>query len=158
MVAWISFARENRRYLWGDKDTFGIAFAAAGKAHLFSQVAVPPGENCRDTTAGLNLPLDPTTPVAPQSQIHSLLMTSVYICYFFIILIAAMLTWSEDMLEVKCPSRCLRPSLLPGWKLIGFVQARNDRIDDILSLITSICCNSMYRVCLFPADFPACAH
>ncbi len=30
--------------LWGDKDTFGIAFAVAGKAHLFSQVAVPPCE------------------------------------------------------------------------------------------------------------------
>jgi len=30
--------------MWGDKDTFGLAFAAAGKAHLFSQVAVPPGK------------------------------------------------------------------------------------------------------------------
>ena len=33
--------------MWGDKDTFGLAFAAAGKAHLFSQVAVPPGKSSR---------------------------------------------------------------------------------------------------------------
>lgn len=31
--------------LYGDKDTFGLAFAMAGKAHLFRQVPVPPGEN-----------------------------------------------------------------------------------------------------------------
>ena len=38
-----SFPKELTGLLWGDKDTFGIAFAAAGKAHLYSQVAVPPG-------------------------------------------------------------------------------------------------------------------
>ncbi len=32
------------RLLHGDKDTFALAFAAAGKAHCYSQVAVPPGE------------------------------------------------------------------------------------------------------------------
>ena len=30
-------------YAWGDKDTFGLAFAVAGKAHMFTQVPVPPG-------------------------------------------------------------------------------------------------------------------
>lgn len=30
--------------LWGDKDTFGLAFAVAGKAEQFTQVTVPPGE------------------------------------------------------------------------------------------------------------------
>ena len=28
--------------MWGDKGTFGVAFAVAGKAHLFAQVSVPP--------------------------------------------------------------------------------------------------------------------
>ncbi|GLC37647.1 hypothetical protein PLESTM_000631900 [Pleodorina starrii] len=31
------------RLLHGDKDTFALAFAAAGKAHCYSQVALPPG-------------------------------------------------------------------------------------------------------------------
>lgn len=31
--------------LWGDKDTFAMGMALAGKAHMFSQVAVPPGES-----------------------------------------------------------------------------------------------------------------
>ncbi len=31
--------------MWGDKDTFPLAFALAGKAHLYSQVGVPPGEH-----------------------------------------------------------------------------------------------------------------
>eukprot|EP00877_Chromochloris_zofingiensis_P010931 jgi/Chrzof1/6091/Cz17g09110.t1 len=30
-------------YFWGDKDTFSLGFAAAGKAHLFTQVSVPMG-------------------------------------------------------------------------------------------------------------------
>ena len=38
-----SFPADNKMYLWGDKDTFPIAFAAAGKAHIFSQVSIPPG-------------------------------------------------------------------------------------------------------------------
>ncbi|GLC38178.1 hypothetical protein PLESTB_001091100 [Pleodorina starrii] len=32
----------NRYLLWGDKDTFPLAFAMVGKAHCFNQVAVPP--------------------------------------------------------------------------------------------------------------------
>ncbi|GLI65423.1 hypothetical protein VaNZ11_008989 [Volvox africanus] len=32
----------NRNMLWGDKDTFSLAFAAVGKAHCYNQVAVPP--------------------------------------------------------------------------------------------------------------------
>lgn len=32
------------RHLHGDKDTFPLAFAAAGKAHCYSQVHTPPGE------------------------------------------------------------------------------------------------------------------
>ncbi len=34
----------NRGVLWGDKDTFSLAFALAGKAHCYNQVAVPPCE------------------------------------------------------------------------------------------------------------------
>ncbi len=43
---WInSFAdRLYYRHLHGDKDTFPLAFAAAGKAHCYSQVHTPPGE------------------------------------------------------------------------------------------------------------------
>ncbi len=33
----------NSGALWGDKDTFALAFALVGKAHCFNQVAVPPG-------------------------------------------------------------------------------------------------------------------
>ena len=40
-----SFPHDLQGLMWGDKDTFGVAFAAAGKAHLYSQVAVPPGVN-----------------------------------------------------------------------------------------------------------------
>ncbi|GFR44947.1 hypothetical protein Agub_g6038, partial [Astrephomene gubernaculifera] len=32
----------NKPLLWGDKDSFWLAFAAVGKAHCFGQVAVPP--------------------------------------------------------------------------------------------------------------------
>ncbi|GIL76628.1 hypothetical protein Vretifemale_6130, partial [Volvox reticuliferus] len=32
----------NQKMLWGDKDTFSLAFAAVGKAHCYNQVAVPP--------------------------------------------------------------------------------------------------------------------
>ena len=41
---WINGERERGSgdSLWGDKDTFSLAFACAGKAHLYSQVAVPP--------------------------------------------------------------------------------------------------------------------
>jgi hypothetical protein len=38
-----SYASENKKYLWGDKDTYSLAFAAAGKAHLYFQVEIPPG-------------------------------------------------------------------------------------------------------------------
>ncbi|KAG2486139.1 hypothetical protein HYH03_015232 [Edaphochlamys debaryana] len=33
----------NQGLVWGDKDTTWLAFAMAGKAHCFNQVAVPPG-------------------------------------------------------------------------------------------------------------------
>ena len=55
-----------------------------------------------------------------------------------------MLTWSEDMLGVKCPSRCLRPPLLPGWKLIGFVQVR------MTSMTTYSPRYSYFPQCTFP--------
>ncbi len=32
----------NSGIMWGDKDTFSLAFAMAGKAHCYNQVAVPP--------------------------------------------------------------------------------------------------------------------
>lgn len=32
----------NSGVMWGDKDTFSLAFAMAGKAHCYNQVAVPP--------------------------------------------------------------------------------------------------------------------
>ncbi|GAX76846.1 hypothetical protein CEUSTIGMA_g4292.t1 [Chlamydomonas eustigma] len=42
-LLWInSYPADFLNMMWGDKDTFGIAFALAEKAHLFSQVAVPP--------------------------------------------------------------------------------------------------------------------
>ena len=44
-----SFPQDLQGLMWGDKDTFGVAFAAAGKAHLYSQVAVPPGVNFTHT-------------------------------------------------------------------------------------------------------------
>lgn len=31
------------KFMWGDKDSFGVAFAMAGKAHMYQQVNVPPG-------------------------------------------------------------------------------------------------------------------
>jgi hypothetical protein len=39
---WINGERKGGESLWGDKDTYGLSFACAGKAHLFSQVEVPP--------------------------------------------------------------------------------------------------------------------
>ena len=39
-----SFPEGFKQLMWGDKDTFGMAFALAGKAHLFAQVPVPPGK------------------------------------------------------------------------------------------------------------------
>ncbi|GAX76845.1 hypothetical protein CEUSTIGMA_g4291.t1 [Chlamydomonas eustigma] len=42
-ILWInSFPKDLEGSMWGDKDTFGVAFAAAGKGHLYSQVDVPP--------------------------------------------------------------------------------------------------------------------
>jgi hypothetical protein len=42
---WInSFADTVYREVHGDKDTFPLAFAVAGKAHEYSQMPVPPGE------------------------------------------------------------------------------------------------------------------
>ncbi|GAX76848.1 hypothetical protein CEUSTIGMA_g4294.t1 [Chlamydomonas eustigma] len=42
-LLWInSYPEKLKGSMWGDKDTFGLAFAVAGKAHLYFQVAVPP--------------------------------------------------------------------------------------------------------------------
>jgi hypothetical protein len=30
-------------FMYGDKDTYGVGFAMAGKAHLYTHVNVPPG-------------------------------------------------------------------------------------------------------------------
>uniref|UniRef100_A0A383VV11 Mannosyltransferase putative-domain-containing protein n=1 Tax=Tetradesmus obliquus TaxID=3088 RepID=A0A383VV11_TETOB len=38
-----SFGDVLYKALWGDKDTYSMAFAVAGKAHLFNQLQVPPG-------------------------------------------------------------------------------------------------------------------
>ncbi|KAF6241948.1 mannosyltransferase putative-domain-containing protein [Scenedesmus sp. NREL 46B-D3] len=41
---WInSFGDTLYKAVWGDKDTYSMAFAVAGKAHLFNQLQVPPG-------------------------------------------------------------------------------------------------------------------
>ncbi|KAI8474523.1 MAG: mannosyltransferase putative-domain-containing protein [Monoraphidium minutum] len=43
-AAWInSFSDVMYHAVWGDKDTYSLAFGVAGKADLFSQVQVPPG-------------------------------------------------------------------------------------------------------------------
>lgn len=31
-------------FMYGDKDTFGVAFGLAGKAHMYQHINVPPGE------------------------------------------------------------------------------------------------------------------
>lgn len=31
-------------FMYGDKDTYGLAFALAGKAHMYTHVNMPPGE------------------------------------------------------------------------------------------------------------------
>jgi hypothetical protein len=31
-------------FMYGDKDTFGVGFGLAGKAHLYQHINVPPGE------------------------------------------------------------------------------------------------------------------
>ncbi|KXZ49784.1 hypothetical protein GPECTOR_19g235 [Gonium pectorale] len=51
-------------HLHGDKDTFALAFAAAGKAHCYSQVDTPPGEGPAARGAGAELPA-PVTGGAP---------------------------------------------------------------------------------------------
>ncbi len=38
-----SYSDRIYKTMWGDKDTFPLAFGLAGKAHLYSQVGVPPG-------------------------------------------------------------------------------------------------------------------
>jgi hypothetical protein len=38
-----SYSDRIYKTMWGDKDTFPLAFGLAGKAHLYSQVQVPPG-------------------------------------------------------------------------------------------------------------------
>lgn len=54
-----SFPGEFESMYWGDKDTFPIAFASAGKADQFIQITVPPGEwplcNCYVHSALLRL-------------------------------------------------------------------------------------------------------
>ena len=32
------------KFMWGDKDSFMVAFALAGKAHMYQVVNTPPGE------------------------------------------------------------------------------------------------------------------
>ena len=45
MLVWInSWGEQVYKAVWGDKDTYGIAFAVAGKAQHFSQVQVRGGE------------------------------------------------------------------------------------------------------------------
>ena len=65
-----SFPKELTGLLWGDKDTFGIAFAAAGKAHLYSQVAVPPG--MKDSTLQCMCDYSRSTPAVllPSIYLH----------------------------------------------------------------------------------------
>eukprot|EP00878_Enallax_costatus_P008903 GHUV01009307.1.p1 GENE.GHUV01009307.1~~GHUV01009307.1.p1 ORF type:complete len:671 (+),score=115.05 GHUV01009307.1:370-2382(+) len=44
LALWINtFGDSIYKAVWGDKDTYGLAFAVAGKAHEFTQVQVPPG-------------------------------------------------------------------------------------------------------------------
>eukprot|EP00798_Chlamydomonas_sp_ICE-L_P006699 gene6699-3368_t len=50
-LVWInSHPKEMEGVMWGDKDSFAMAFALAGKAHMYSQVAVPPGMMYRSST------------------------------------------------------------------------------------------------------------
>jgi hypothetical protein len=32
-------------FMYGDKDTFGVGFGLAGKAHFYQHINVPPGES-----------------------------------------------------------------------------------------------------------------
>ncbi len=79
---------------WGDKDTFGIAFAMAGKAHLFSQVAVPPGEHrAISCIADYDVATD------------------------FVLIAAGLFSWRENMLVIKSSGERQW-----GWQLFGFLQ------------------------------------
>jgi hypothetical protein len=45
---WInSFGDTVYRAIWGDKDTYALAFGVAGKAHVFNQLQVRQGEGCK---------------------------------------------------------------------------------------------------------------
>ncbi|GAX81590.1 hypothetical protein CEUSTIGMA_g9018.t1 [Chlamydomonas eustigma] len=66
-LLWInSYAAENKKYLWGDKDTYSLAFAVAGKAHLYFQVEVPPAALLTRRPEVLQIKCPPTCP-APEA-------------------------------------------------------------------------------------------
>ncbi len=48
MLEWLWFLNSHRQpvsdWMWGDKDTYRLAFALAGKADSFQQVSHPIGE------------------------------------------------------------------------------------------------------------------
>lgn len=56
-------------FMYGDKDTYGMAFAMANKAHMYQHINTPPGEEAFLRTsccsrATTHLPPTPATPLA----------------------------------------------------------------------------------------------
>ncbi|MEW5300008.1 MAG: hypothetical protein WDW36_002972 [Sanguina aurantia] len=120
-VFWINaYPAMYQSYMWGDKDSFGLGFASAGKASHFIQVAVPPVTNLVHPTflrsmRVLMWSLANTPEPPPPSSGSPILSKSPPCTPTLLQLVSSSGRW------ICCSSK-QRGARVPGWQLIGFLQ------------------------------------